>query len=78
MTPGVVHPYLMTPGVVLVELGNPVDVCEDLGVHLGGFQGLSVEGLHQLRTQYCLQPILQGLQVLTPVCIVRSVHQHQL
>lgn len=68
----------MTPGVVLVELGDPVDVGEDLCVGLGGLQGLGGEGLHQLGTQHRLQAVLEGLQVLTPVSIVRCVNQHQL
>lgn len=68
----------MTPGVVLVELGDPVDVCEDLCVGLGGLQGLGGEGLHQLGAQHRLQAVLKGLQVLTPVSIVRCVNQHQL
>lgn len=68
----------MTPGVVLVELGDPVDVGEDLCVGLGGLQGLGGEGLHQLGAQHRLQAVLKGLQVLTPVSIVRCVNQHQL
>lgn len=68
----------MTPGVVLVELGDPVNVGKDLCVGLGSLKGLGGEGLHQLGAQHRLQAVLEGLQVLTPVCIVRCVNQHQL
>lgn len=51
----------MTPGVVLVELGDPVNVGEDLCVGLGSLQGLGGEGLHQLGAQHRLQAVLEGL-----------------
>lgn len=61
-------------GVVFVELGDSVNVGEDLCVGLGSFQGLGGEGLYQLGVQYRFQAVFEGFQVLIFVCIVRCVN----